>query len=112
MMKAAATQSHSIPQQSPLLSSPMKSVHMVVQRYRSCKVLLQETDWVSVGYNNSSNQEDLNPSSEGTPPLRRQIQLVTAGSSTSALLVIQIQLWCSRRLTVLELVRALDGSVG
>jgi hypothetical protein len=26
-----------------------KSVHIVVQRYRSCQVLLEETDWVSVG---------------------------------------------------------------
>jgi hypothetical protein len=58
MTKAAATQSILFHNKA-LLSSPMKSVHMVVQRYRSCKVLLQETDWVSVGYNNSSNQEDL-----------------------------------------------------
>jgi D-Tyr-tRNAtyr deacylase len=65
MTKAAEAMLQSVPQQNPSATSPMKSVHIVVQRYRSCKVLLQETDWVSVGY--SSNQEDLSPSSEQTP---------------------------------------------
>jgi hypothetical protein len=32
-----------------------KSVHLVVQRYRSCRILLNESDWVSVG---SSNEEE------------------------------------------------------
>jgi hypothetical protein len=57
MTTAAAAKS--VPQQSPSAASPMKSVHMVVQHYRSCKVLLQETDWLSVGYNNDSNQEKI-----------------------------------------------------
>ena len=26
-----------------------KSVHLVVQRYRSCRILLDESEWVSVG---------------------------------------------------------------
>lgn len=30
-------------------NSSSKSVHIVVQRYRSCKVLLQETEWVQIG---------------------------------------------------------------
>jgi hypothetical protein len=44
MTKASATQSHSIPQQRPSAVSPMKAVHIVVQRCRSCKVLLQEIE--------------------------------------------------------------------
>jgi hypothetical protein len=70
MTNAAAAKS--VPQQSPSTTSPSKSVHIVVQRYRSCKVLLQETDWISVGYSSSdhtiisNHSEDLNPSSEVT----------------------------------------------
>jgi D-Tyr-tRNAtyr deacylase len=70
MTTAAAAKS--VPQQSPSAASPMKSVHIVVQRYRSCKVLLRETDWISVGY--SSNQEDLKPSSEVTQTSSSDVQ--------------------------------------
>jgi hypothetical protein len=43
--------------------SKSKSVHLVVQRYRSCRILLEESDWISVG--SKEEQDSCNNSTSG-----------------------------------------------
>jgi hypothetical protein len=45
-----------------------KSVHIVVQRNRSCQVLLHETDWVSLGSLSSNSTSPLTPIIRGSFP--------------------------------------------
>jgi hypothetical protein len=39
--------------------SESEAVHLVVQRYRSCKILIDETDWISVGTSHKANDDSV-----------------------------------------------------